>query len=100
MLEELNVTASDVFYDLGSGIGNVCTQVFLNTPAKTVKVFVERRVFAGTWAWCVHVGIASCQPNGTGVVPPDPENKLTPPPARPASGPPCPRRGGWAPELN
>ena len=32
----LCLTPNDVFYDLGSGIGSLCTQIFMNTPVKKV----------------------------------------------------------------
>jgi len=34
LIADLQLTPSDVFYDLGSGIGNVCTQVFAQTPVR------------------------------------------------------------------
>ena len=64
----------DVFYDLGSGVGNVCAQVFLNSnvgrvkgvefvPSRhTIAVQIERELraryphrFDGIWvSMCVH----------------------------------------------
>ena len=34
ILEDLNLTWDDVFYDLGSGVGKVVMQTYLNTPVK------------------------------------------------------------------
>lgn len=36
ILDELPVGREDVFYDLGSGVGKVCVQVALTTPAKRI----------------------------------------------------------------
>lgn len=36
ILDDLNIIPSDVFYDLGSGIGKLNIQVFLTTPVKKV----------------------------------------------------------------
>jgi hypothetical protein len=34
ILEDLNLSRQDVFYDLGSGVGKLVLQVYLNTPVK------------------------------------------------------------------
>lgn len=35
IINNINITEKDVFYDLGSGIGKLVLQIFLNTPVKT-----------------------------------------------------------------
>ena len=34
LLDDLKISSQDVFYDLGSGVGKVTAQVYLNSPAK------------------------------------------------------------------
>lgn len=38
LLNDLNLTKGDTFYDLGSGVGKVCMQVALVTPAKAIGI--------------------------------------------------------------
>lgn len=42
ILNDLNLTKDDVFYDLGSGVGKVCMQVALMTPARAVGVELSK----------------------------------------------------------
>lgn len=38
LLKDLKLTGHDVFYDLGSGVGKVCVQVALTTPAHAIGI--------------------------------------------------------------
>ena len=38
LLNDLNLTKDDTFYDLGSGVGKVCIQAALVTPAKVIGI--------------------------------------------------------------
>lgn len=41
LINDLNLTKSDTFYDLGSGVGKACIQVGLVTPAKAIGVEIS-----------------------------------------------------------
>lgn len=38
LLKDLKLNSKDVFYDLGCGVGKVCIQVILTTPAKAIGI--------------------------------------------------------------
>jgi precorrin-6B methylase 2 len=38
LLNDLHLTVKDLFFDLGSGVGKVCVQVALTTPARAIGV--------------------------------------------------------------
>lgn len=42
LLDDLNLTSKDTFYDLGSGVGKVCMQVALVTPAKAIGIELSK----------------------------------------------------------
>ena len=42
IIDKLEINESDVFYDMGSGIGNVCFKVSLSTGAKSVGYEIDK----------------------------------------------------------
>lgn len=47
LLNNLKLTSKDIFYDLGSGVGKVCVQVALTTPAQAVGVELSPTRYQG-----------------------------------------------------
>ncbi len=45
LLDELNMTEHDTFYDLGCGVGKLCMQVALVTPANSIGVELSPKRF-------------------------------------------------------
>ncbi len=47
LLHDLPITAHDVFFDLGSGVGKVCVQVALTTPAHAIGIELSPSRYQG-----------------------------------------------------
>lgn len=63
LLNELQLTSNDVFYDLGCGVGKTCMQVYLNTAVKkTVGIELCKSRYNGAmkaYAWLQEKGYIS-----------------------------------------